>query len=401
MKIIIVIGKFPQLSETFIIRKAVALSQAGHDVLVMSRRRGDQSILNSYPDRKFNIEFLLADTGPFSLEDICWNIYRLAYYTFLFPIKIVRLIMLLVWEKPHGSFIRNFLRFLPFCNKQYDIAHIEFLSMGPNYQLIKKITGNKLVVSCRGADMHLLPLKPKEVQESFKSFFGKIDAVHCVSDEMQAQVKLFAGAVPYIFVNRPAIDEKLCEHGGDINNEVPVIISTGRLEWKKGFDYLIKAYALLVEEGIRFKAFIIGGGSLHNELAFSVKDAGLSDYLYLLGPKPSSQVLSRLKEANIFVLSSVEEGISNAVLEAMALGVPVVSTRCGGMEEVIRDGVDGLLVPVRDPFSMMTAIKRLIKDEATRNVIKVNARNKIKEAYTLTRQVMVFEQAYHKILGNN
>ena len=84
----------------------------------------------------------------------------------------------------------------------------------------------------------------------------------------------------------------------------------------------------------------------------------------LLGALPPVAVRDRLRQSDVFVLPSLSEGFCNAAVEAMACGLPVVMTNCGGVREGVADGVEGFIVPVRDPEAMAAAIERLAKDPA-------------------------------------
>ncbi|MDZ7648854.1 MAG: glycosyltransferase [Cytophagales bacterium] len=105
--------------------------------------------------------------------------------------------------------------------------------------------------------------------------------------------------------------------------------STGRLYWKKGFDYALLAMKELKNRGHAFRYEIIGEGIERLKLIFMAHDLGLQDEIVFLGSLPGSEVKSRLEKCDIYVLPSLSEGISNAVLEAMAMQLPVVSTRAG------------------------------------------------------------------------
>jgi glycosyltransferase involved in cell wall biosynthesis len=105
-----------------------------------------------------------------------------------------------------------------------------------------------------------------------------------------------------------------------------------------------------------------------------------------------------LQRADVFVLASLSEGISNAVLEAMACGLPIVTTDCGGMREAITDGVEGFVVPVRDSESMANALEKLIADKVLRAEMGCRARERILGGFTLERQVEQFLAMYEELV---
>ena len=111
---------------------------------------------------------------------------------------------------------------------------------------------------------------------------------------------------------------------------------------------------------------IIGDGPDRQRVLYTIHDLGLQECVRLLGKLAPDEVLHRLQQADAFLLSSLSEGISNAALEAMACGVPVVTTDCGGMREAVTDGEEGFVVPVRDAESMANALMKLAGDAGLR-----------------------------------
>jgi glycosyltransferase involved in cell wall biosynthesis len=148
----------------------------------------------------------------------------------------------------------------------------------------------------------------------------------------------------------------------------PGILSVGRYVEKKGFGDLIEACRLLRDRGLSFRCDIIGGGPLEAELRAQIEQAGLTDIVRLAGPRAQTEVRRRLAEARLFVLACVPEAgggsdnLPTVVMEAMASGLPVVSTRLAGVPEMMKDGVDGRLVPPHDPAALANAMERLLVD---------------------------------------
>src|SRR5438874_9852235 len=150
----------------------------------------------------------------------------------------------------------------------------------------------------------------------------------------------------------------------------PLIVSIGRLIAKKGFADLIRACGLLAERGKPFQCEIIGEGPLENELRAQIKQLDLQNCVVLAGAKPQSEVRQRLAAANIFVLPSVvdaQRGMDNlptVIMEAMATGLPVVSTNVGGIPEMVTENETGFLVPAGDAAALAEVIDKLTGDPA-------------------------------------
>jgi glycosyltransferase involved in cell wall biosynthesis len=149
---------------------------------------------------------------------------------------------------------------------------------------------------------------------------------------------------------------------------LPAIISIGRLIAKKGFHDLIEACRLLQERGLDFRCEIIGEGPLDDVLQEQIATAGLTGQVTLAGPLPQVEVIIRLARSTLFALPCVTEtggGMDNlptVVMEAMAAGLPVVSTAIAGLPEMVAEGVTGLLVPENQPGALADALGRLCAD---------------------------------------
>jgi glycosyltransferase involved in cell wall biosynthesis len=163
----------------------------------------------------------------------------------------------------------------------------------------------------------------------------------------------------------------LTEFGrANFSSTPPLMIAVGRLIPKKGFSDLTRTCALLAERGKSFRCEIIGEGPLGEELRRQIDDMHLQNNVELTGAKPQTQLRGRLAAANVFVLPSVMDpdgGMDNlptVIMEAMATGLPVVSTNIGGIPEMIIDNETGFLVQPGDTAAMADAIETVINDSS-------------------------------------
>ena len=152
------------------------------------------------------------------------------------------------------------------------------------------------------------------------------------------------------------------------------IAAAGRLTEQKNFPLLIRAFAGIAADFPEHKLVIYGQGGLKEELAALAESLGISDRVEFPGYVKNMQ--EELEKAAMFVLSSDYEGMPNALMEAMALGLPCVSTDCGGggARFLIEDGVNGLLVPVQDAPAMAEAMKAILSDPQKAAELGKNAR---------------------------
>ena len=156
------------------------------------------------------------------------------------------------------------------------------------------------------------------------------------------------------------------------------IIAVGRLVPQKNHKMLITAFSKVVEKHSDYTLKIFGKGKLEEELKKHIKNMKLEDKVKLCGI--SNDIKSELNKSEIFVLASNYEGLPNCLIEAMALGLPVISTDCpcGGPKELIENEKNGILIPVNNKEKMSDAIIRLIEDKELQKSISIEA-TKIKE----------------------
>ncbi|PYJ00300.1 MAG: hypothetical protein DMF00_08305 [Verrucomicrobia bacterium] len=154
----------------------------------------------------------------------------------------------------------------------------------------------------------------------------------------------------------------------DFSSTPPLIVAVGRLIAKKGFANLVRACGLLVERGKSFQCEIIGEGPLENELRAQIEQLDLQNRVALSDAKPQRDLRQRLAAANVFVLPSVVDpqgGMDNlptVIMEAMATGLPVISTDIGGIPEMVVQNETGLLVQPGDSVGLAGAIEKVITD---------------------------------------
>jgi glycosyltransferase involved in cell wall biosynthesis len=170
-----------------------------------------------------------------------------------------------------------------------------------------------------------------------------------------------------------SIPESVFEDG------LPVIISVGRLSPEKRFDLLLDSFQQIHAQK-RARLIICGDGPLMEDLRNRADCSGVADSVLFTGF--DSNPFRWASRSDLFVLTSDHEGLPNALIEAQALGLPAVATRCPtGPNEIIEDGITGLLVPVGDIDAITTAILDLLSDEARRRRMGAAARERAREVF--------------------
>jgi glycosyltransferase involved in cell wall biosynthesis len=234
-------------------------------------------------------------------------------------------------------------------------------SLNPAGLLHRKIAAASFVVTCTDANRrHLQPL-------------ANGTPVHCVYHGLNAELARLLHAPTGA---RPAGDGVLR------------VLGVGRLVRKKGFDVLVEALALLGSRGIRWRALIVGeDGEAGDDLRRRIASHSLGDRIGLVGPISQAALYQEYRRADILCLpcrvdaDGDRDGIPNVLVEAMACGLPTVTTSVSGIPEVVDDGVTGLIVPVDDPAATAEAIERLGRDPALAQRIAANAAARMRERF--------------------
>ncbi len=180
------------------------------------------------------------------------------------------------------------------------------------------------------------------------------------------------------------------------NTASRMIIAMGRLAQEKGFDLLLEAYARVSALHPSWSLMILGTGPMLGELATQVESLGLQNRVTFV--ESTSDPFSMLHAADLFVLSSRFEGFPNALAEAMACGLPVISFDCPtGPAEIIRGGVDGILVPAEDIAGLAAAMDNLMRNATTREELARHA-PEVLARFSLQKVMALWEKLFATIL---
>lgn len=209
---------------------------------------------------------------------------------------------------------------------------------------------------------------PRDFAVSLPKLMESASAIVTVSDYAADFLKnRFPGSAPRVHRIYNGVNLSRF-HPTDFGSGTPAIVSIGRLIEKKGFADLIRACALLTARRRGFVCEIIGEGPLEAALRAQIAEAGLEGVVRLTGPQTQAEIALRLAHATIFVLPCTQEeggGMDNlptVIMEAMAAGLPVISTPVAGVPEMVVPDVNGELVPEHDPVAICAALERLISD---------------------------------------
>lgn len=178
-------------------------------------------------------------------------------------------------------------------------------------------------------------------------------------------------------------------------HHAPIVGNVAALVPHKGQRHLIEAARLVLPQVPDVRFVIAGEGELRPALERQIKEHHLEKHVLLAGFRPD--VLSLHKAFDIFVMSSITEGLGTSLLDAMAAGKPVVATRAGGIPEVVVDGETGFLVPPRDHGAMATAIVKLLKDDGLRRRMGAAGRTRACTMFSAERMVKETLRVYERV----
>jgi len=229
--------------------------------------------------------------------------------------------------------------------------------LNPGDLLQRKLAATRFVVTCTGANGKYLRDLCEEPEKISKIYHGLDLELFSMQDSAKSQ-------------------------------GTPLILSVGRMVEKKGFTYLVQACKQLRDAGVSFRCIIIGEPGLCSEpLQQEIHQNRLDGVIEIRNPLPQLALKALYQEAALFTLPCIvledgdRDGIPNVLAEAMAMGIPVVTTGISGIPEIIKHGREGLLVEPRDAADLADALRRLLENEELCRVLGRNGRLKIEDCF--------------------
>jgi colanic acid/amylovoran biosynthesis glycosyltransferase len=408
MRIAFIVGRFPSMSQTFVLRQITGLLDRGHDVEIFAHGPGKDSIVH-HDVEKYG---LLKRTSYMNThESSAGKGSRLAkrlglLFTNFHKKPTAVLAALNVAKFGRGALsLGNVRAIAPFLDKgPYDIVHCQFGTFG-NLGLLLKDTGllrGKLVTSFRGYDIS--SYTQRHGQHIYRGLFSRGDLFLCVSHYIKEKLVRLGCDPRKIIVHRSGAELEKANllRSSRTNNGKIRIVTIARLVEKKGVEYGIRAVAKILERRRDVEYDIVGIGPLGDRLRFLVDELNAGDNIKVLGWKTQVEVAELLTASDILLAPSVttqkgdEEGIPGVIMEAFAQRLPVVSTYHAGIPEVVQDGESGFLVPERDIDALIERLERLIGDPELRLAMGRNGRKFVEEHYDVDklndRLVKIYQQ---------
>jgi colanic acid/amylovoran biosynthesis glycosyltransferase len=397
MRIAFLVNQFPIISETFIVNLATGLIDRGHavDIYAVKHEPPDQTMVHQDVLKYHLLErtFVFPERPVKRLQRVRQAVRLLVEargrdaHLWLGALNIFR------HGRRAGSLLSLFT-VLPLLGRgPYDVVHCQFATTGLNALEARRLGAlqGKLVVSARGYDVS------QHVQiagrQSYERLFAEAD-VFLPNCEFFAQRLRDLGCDPRkIEIFRSGLDSRRFPFATRHlrAGETVRLATVGRLVGKKGIEYVIRAVALLRQQGVPVELLIVGEGPLREALAKLAVELGVTEVVQFLGAKNQEQIIGILEAAHLFIGASItdadgnQDAPINTLKEAMAMGLPVVGTRHGGIPEMIEDGISGLLVPERDAEALAKTLRWLITRPEIWPEMGRAGRARVESAYDLQK----------------
>ncbi len=372
----------PALSATFIYREIFELERRGYPLSIYSLHREDPKGLSAEALPLFERTYYLLPVSIRELFSSHWH------YAARSPLRYLRTIWKMLTPRHHclKHRVRSLMHFgegvvLATRMERDGITHIHshYASQPTSVaRVVHLLTSIPYSFSAHAHDIwhDRLQLSEKLAEARFVACCSRCGQRELTRQGHQEDSKKVA----------------VVHHGIDIRRFVPPephvrktnrILAVGRFESVKGFPNLVMACHLLRKEGIDFQCCIVGTGDEKDLVESMVKEHQLHNHVLLPGAVPQEQLLQYYHEATVFALPCIasddgrHDGIPNVLVEAMATGLPVVSTSIGGISELVKNGEDGLLVAPGSQSELASTLKQLLQDSSLRQRLSTAARTKI------------------------
>lgn len=403
MKIAFFVDRFPLVSETFVLAQVAGMIERGHDVTIFANKVVDPGVrhpaIDKYDllDRTIERPFVSRGIASRLKQGIPALVARMAAGqpgTALGLLNVFRLgrsglgMNLLIRADVH-------LR-----DSHFDVLHCQFGQLGIEVAQLRESGALQgvLVTSFRGTDaMKFATNNPGRFRHLFKAGDQFLAVSAAVRDRL-LEIGCPAGKIE---IHRSGVDLSVFGYREPGQLHSPVrLVTIGRLSPNKGVEYALEAVYKLLDAGHSVEYRIVGAGPSRESLAESVHRLNVDSAVRFEGAVGSDKIVEILADADILVTPSItgphgeQEGLPNALKEAMASGVPVIGTSIGGIPELIEHGVNGFLVPERNADRIAECVRTIIEDRDKMPGILTRARKSIESQFDLQRLNTDLEQAY-------
>ncbi|MEO0981722.1 MAG: glycosyltransferase [Pseudomonadota bacterium] len=407
LRIGVVAHAFPLLSETFVTNQTLGLLALGHDVEILALHAGAPT-KSALTAAGVNPSFAVRIATP-TRSGAAWEkLLRTGAGLIGDPGLAARALPMGWRARPRmaGAFLQAQMlkRRAP-----YDVVHAQFgdLGLAALRQIeLGALSTRKLVVHFRGYDLGQFVRKHGE--DVYEAVFARADHMLTNCEHFRRKIISLGGPAERVSVIGSGVDTDLFPFVERMQNgeagEIR-IAAVGRLIEKKGFEYALRAVAGLSQAGRNVRFELAGDGPLRAELAALAAELGVAADTVFHGQATQPQVAELLARADLFIAPSVtasngdEDAAINTLKEAMLSGLPVVSTRHGGIPELVEHGVSGYLAPERDAAALKACLERLLAERDRWLEMGRAGRARVLDAYDRRRVNERIEALYRRLLA--
>lgn len=387
MRIAYMTGQYPRATDTFIQREIAALRNQGAEVATFSiRPTGDEHIVGPEQQQERDNTVYLLPINPLKL--------LLAHLGLLFssPGRYCQTLAL-AWSTRRYGVIGTIYQLFYFFEagivaqeiRRQEIQHLHnhFGDSSCTVAMLAASLGNfTFSFSLHGPYIFFNPYLWRLDAKIDRALF-----IACISNYCRSQAMIFGSIDTWkkMHIVHCGVDPDLftlVSHQGLGLN----LLYLGRLAAVKGLPILFESIAQLKTVFPQLVLNLVGDGEERAKLETMVTELGIQDQVNFLGYQSQSQVRERLQKTDIYVLPSFAEGVSVSLMEAMAAGVPVITTQIAGVNELVEDGINGYLVPAGDVISLTQKLVILIKDSELRNKFAAAGRVKVETEFNLNQE---------------
>lgn len=408
-RLLILVNNFPNRSETFVLQHVYGMMERGYDVTVLSNK-GDQSAWDStntlsreLRGRVINFNMPTGKTSRMIgiIKILCKNLVKGRY-------KYFKSLNFFKFGKSSVSLLLPYVYDKVLDLGEYDLIHCHFGPVGVIGAHLKELgSSKKLIVTFHGYDVSMI-LK-NDFHNPYEKLFKISDLILTVSDRWMNKLSAMGAPTERIQVHRVGVDLSKFSFKQQpiIKSKSLKIVTTARCVEKKGLKYGIEAISIVKEKlpDLDISYDLIGDGPLFEQLLSLAKELKVSDVIKFHGSKSHEDVEAILRSSDLFMLPSVtaangdQEGIPVAIMEAMAIGLVVISTNHSGIPELVDHGKNGYLVSERDSAALAEGIIYLATHLEKLSFMRAAGREKVESNHDLKVQNDSLVEQYEQLLN--
>lgn len=281
----------------------------------------------------------------------------------------------------------------------FDLIHAH-VALPDGFAALRITPKRPVVLTIHGVDIFITVNLGNKCRRAVVSTLNKADKVVAVSSKIKKELERYMLDEKLTVIPNGIIPAQVAEESSKLEMQFAgktVILTVAYLIERKGHRYVLEALARLVPEFPNLLYLVIGDGVEERSLKKMTEELGLGEHVAFLGRRSSREVMQYMALSDIFVLASWNEAFGVVYLEAMVHGKPVIGCRGEGVEDVVTDGINGLLVPPRDPGELSRTLKSLLSNQETAERLGEEGRKTVLEKFTWAQVVKELQEIYYSL----